>query len=375
MTGIPANMKASLAGSLMKMLPGLCAAVLLMVMAACSKEENVPGPAVFGGPAKVSLLIDGTADGETKAGVNVDETDIIHSIKVFAFKHDPDQPQHQEMVGFGSFSGLQGEGPHYCTMDLSASGNIDFYVIANDEYADKTSTDELDGNSTRSQLEGVRFAGIKEINGISAVPMTNIKTGETVGGNNFTFTVKEDNTLPQIIPVDVTRAMARLSFYFAKNRDITVNINSIGLRSQGPGEASFFSAEGSPSGYFHRDGQSTELLQGLLPVTAVNESGSLDDSALQPVEDATSYLLPNIYGSDDPDNLPASGDVLAYGYILDIEYSINNTWETRHKTVYLPAVSPNMDIKVKAIIADPVNINLVVIALSWTGRDMEITFN
>ena len=260
-------------------------------------------------------------------------------------------------------------------MDLSASGNIDFYVIANDEYADKTSTDELDGNSTRLQLEGVRFAGIKEINGISAVPMTNIKTGETVGGNNFTFTVKEDNTLPQIIPVDVTRAMARLSFYFAKNRDITVNINSIGLRIQGPGEASFFSAEGSPSGYFHRDGQSTELLQGLLPVTAVNESGSLDDSALQPVEDATSYLLPNIYGSDDPDNLPASGDVLAYGYILDIEYSINNTWETRHKTVYLPAVSPNMDIKVKAIIADPVNINLVVIALSWTGRDMEITFN
>ena len=362
-----------------KNLAGVAVCALAVCLAGCSKN-TAPEQAVFGGPAKVTLVVDGGSGSATKISADVDEANTVKSVKIFAFKHAPDGDQNDELVGYGYWDGISGQGPHYCTMQLSASGNIDFYVIANDEYATRAPECKiLDETSTRSDIEGVRFSGLREIVGTSAIPMTNILNGAegndgNVDNNNFTFNISEELDA-QVIDIAVTRAMARLSFFFAKaEKNLPVSINSIKLVCQNPPvTAGYFVTKGSADDFATTDySPLSETILSNATVTKVNETGSLEDSSLQQVG-YDSYLLPNIYGSADPDSqtLVANAEK---AYTAEIEYTINGTHYSKTKTVYLPSVAPNDWIKVKGIFTT-VDVDIVVIALSWESREMNIEFN
>lgn len=364
-----------------KNLAGVAVCALAVCLAGCSKN-TAPEQAVFGGPAKVTLVVDGGSGSATKISANVDEANTVKSVKIFAFKHAPREAQNNELVGYGYWDGISGQGPHYCTMQLSASGNIDFYVIANDEYATRAAGYEiLDETSTRSDIEGVRFSGLRKIVGRpSAIPMTNILNGAegndgNVDNNNFTFNINKKQLDTRVIDVSVTRAMARLSFFFAKaEEDLPVSINSIKLVCQNPPvTAGYFVTKGSADDFATTDYSLSEtILSNATGVTKVNETGSLEDSNLQQVG-YDSYLLPNIYGSADPDSQTLVADA-EKAYTAEIEYTINGTHYSKTKTVYLPSVAPNDWIKVKGIFTT-VDVNIVVIALSWESREMNIEFN
>ena len=362
-----------------KNLAGVAVCALAVCLAGCSKN-TAPEQAVFGGPAKVTLVVDGGSGSATKISADVDEANTVKSVKIFAFKHAPGEDQNDELVGYGYWDGISGQGPHYCTMQLSASGNIDFYVIANDEYATRAPECKiLDETSTRSDIEGVRFSGLRKIVGTSAIPMTNILNGAegndgSTGNNNFTFNISEELDA-QVIDIAVTRAMARLSFFFAKaEENLPVSINSIELVCRNPPvTAGYFVTKGSADDFATTDSLSETILSNAADVDKVNETGSLEDSNLQQVG-YDSYLLPNIYGSADPDSQTLAVDA-EKAYTAEIEYTVNGTPYSKTKTVYLPSVAPNDWIKVKGIFTSPVDVNIVVIALSWEGRDMDIEFN
>ena len=365
-----------------KNLAGVVVCALAVCLAGCSKN-TAPEQAVFGGPAKVTLVVDGGSGSATKISADVDEANTVKSVKIFAFKHAPGQAQNNELVGYGYWDRISGQGPHYyCAMQLSASGEIDFYVIANDEYATRAAGYEiLDESSTRSEIEGVRFSGLDIIAGASAIPMTNILNGAegndgSTGNNNFTFNIKEDEELDaQMIDVSVTRAMARLSFFFAKaEENSSVRINSIKLVCQNPPvTAGYFVTKGSAVDFATTDYSLSEtILSNAADVNKVNKTGSLEDSNLQQVG-YDSYLLPNIYGSADPDSQTLAVADAEKAYTAEIEYTINGTHYS--KTVYLPSVAPNDWIKVKGIFTSPVDVNIVVIALSWVECNMDIEFN
>lgn len=360
-----------------KNLAGVAVCALAVCLAGCSKN-TAPEQAVFGGPAKVTLVVDGGSGSATKISADVDEANTVKSVKIFAFKHATGEDQNDELVGYGYWDGISGQGPHYCTMQLSASGNIDFYVIANDEYATRAGK-ILDETSTRSDIEGVRFSGLREIDGTSAIPMTNILNGAegndgNVGNNNFTFNISEELDA-QVIDIAVTRAMARLSFFFAKaEENLPVSINSIKLVCENPPvTAGYFVTKGSADDFATTDSLSETILSNAT-VTKVNETGSLEDSNLQQVG-YDSYLLPNIYGSADPDSQTLAEAYAKKAYTAEIEYTVNGTPYSKTKTVYLPSVAPNDWIKVKGIFTSPVDVDILVIALSWEGRDMDIEFN
>lgn len=361
-----------------KILAGVAVCALAVCLAGCSKNST-PEKAVFGGPAKVTLVVDGGSESATKISADVDEANTVKSVKIFAFKHAPGEEQDNELVGYGYWDGISGQGPHYCTMRLSASGEIDFYVIANDEYATRAPGYEiLDEASTRSEIQGVRFSGLGEIVGTSAIPMTNILNGAegndgSTGNNNFTFNISEELDA-QVIDIAVTRAMARLSFFFAKAENSPVIINSIKLVCQNPPvTAGYFVTKGSADDFATTDYSLSEtILSNATGVTKVNETGSLEDSSLQQVG-YDSYLLPNIYGSTDPDSQTLAVADAEKAYTAEIEYTVNGIGYS--KTVYLPSVAPNDWIKVKGIFTSPVDVNIVVIALSWEGREMNIEFN
>ncbi len=260
---------------------------MMIVLAAlciqgCSKDVMDVAQAQFGGPTSATLVIlgassddsgssdassSGTSDTKS-AGTKstVDETNLVHSLRIYAFKHSPnDETENNEMVGYFYTEDLSGSGPYYCTMDLSASGYIDFYVIANDGYAnivsigetastesdtesdsnatEETTTLSLTSTSTRTEIEAVRFDGMtgKTADGQTAtiaVPMSNIEDTSVTDisldetstaadlGNNFTFYVPESgqSAVSKVITITITRAMSRLSLWFSKISSMTSTV-------------------------------------------------------------------------------------------------------------------------------------------------------
>lgn len=352
------------------------AVVLLALVTGCQKDRiSRPEPTVFGGPADITLILSGKASGtasESRAlpstrALSVDETDIVHTVKIFAFKHDPNYPeQHNQMVGYGDFRGITGPGPHRFSMNLSASGPIDFYVITNDIYAETATP--LGSQSTRAEIEGARFSGFRTDVSDAAVPMSNIPVdGKGTGENNFTFEVIPGGTLPQIIPIDVTRAMARLSFYFAKKLENSiVTVTEIEISAKIPVNAPLGLYDSSLSPEYADSQLTSSLSTSPEQVTKTNTNGNMEDENLQMLS-ATSYLLPNEYGiTNDFGIMPDNADQLtkAHTYAVEIKYKVNGY--SYAKTVYLPDVKRNDWIKIKGIIDEKKEVALQVIVNSWT---------
>ena len=344
---------------------GAAAVVLLLVSApGCKKEVTGPVPAVFGGPADVTLILNNSSDRNSRnprkspatKAITVDEVNTIHSLKIYAFKHDPNGTQNDELVGYGSYDGITGAGPHYIRMELSASGEIDFYVIANDIYA-KAST-VLNEKSTRSDIENVRFTGLTDA--AVAVPMSNIPDGTATDRNNFTYTVK-DNT---VIPIEVSRAMARLSFSFAKSADDDkIYINSITIQNE-PESAGYFTPDGTPEGH-----KQEETIVGRTEIKVVNTTGSVEGN-MQDLADED-YLLPNNVGvSNSAGESEGNTDEAYEGYLVTVDYSVNGVG--KKKEIYLPPVRPNDWVQIKAIFKeDTDNCVFEIISVPWERKVMD----
>lgn len=355
---------------------GAAAVVPLLVLApGCKKEVTGPAPAVFGGPADVTLILNNSSDRNsanpikepaTKA-VTIDEINTVHSLKIYAFKHDPSGTQNNELVAYGSYEGITGAGPHYIRMELSASGEIDFYVIANDIYAATTST-VLNEKSTRSDIENFRFTGLVSPDGTDAavaVPMSNIPDGTATDRNNFTYTVK-DNT---VIPIEVSRAMARLSFSFAKSADDDkIYINSITIQNE-PESAGYFTPDGTPE-VLNRQKEKT-IVGSQTEITVINTTGSVEGN-MQDLADED-YLLPNNVGVSN--SAGEFEDNVDGAYLVTVDYSVNGVGKT--KEIYLPPVRPNDWVQIKAIFKeDTDNCVFEIISVPWERKVMdEIIFD
>ena len=348
---------------------GAVAVVLLLLSApGCKKEVTGPVPAVFGGPADVTLILNNSSDRNSRnprkspatKAITVDEVNTIHSLKIYAFKHDPNGTQNDELVGYGSYDGITGAGPHYIRMELSASGEIDFYVIANDIYAATATV--LDEESTRSEIENVRFTGLASPDGPDAavaVPMSNIPDGTATDRNNFTYTVK-DNT---VIPIEVSRAMARLSFSFAKSaKNDNIYINRITIQNE-PESAGYFTSDGAPAGL---NLQVENIVSSPTEITVLNTTGSVEGD-MQDLADED-YLLPNDVGvSNSAGEFEDNAD---RAYLVTVDYSVNGVGKT--KEIYLPPVKPNDWVQIKAIFKEDIdNCEFHIIAVPWEQKVMD----
>lgn len=347
---------------------GAAAVVLLLVSApGCKKEVTGPVPAVFGGPADVTLILNNSSDRNsanpikepaTKA-VTIDEINTVHSLKIYAFKHDPSGPQNNELVAYGSYEGITGAGPHYIRMELSASGEIDFYVIANDIYAARSTvlSTVLNEKSTRSDIENFRFTGLTDA--AVAVPMSNIPDGTATDRNNFTYTVRDNS----VIPIEVSRAMARLSFSFAKSADDDrIFINRITIQNE-PESAGYFTPDGTPEGL---NSQKETIVGSQTEITVLNTTGSVEGN-MQNLADED-YLLPNNVGvSNSAGEFEDNADG---AYLVTVDYSVNGVGKT--KEIYLPPVRPNDWVQIKAIFKeDTDNCVFEIISVPWERKVMD----
>lgn len=341
-----------------KVLGAAAAVLLLITVSGCRKENVVADIPVFGGPTDVMLVLSDNGKTQKKTpdtkAVIVDEIQTIHSIKIYAFKHGL-----EELAGFVDYPDVEADQRNF-HMHLNASGQIDFYVIANDIFADTGNV--LDEKSTREEIENTRFSGLKSTGNMTAVPMSNMHTKKN-GDGNFTFTIKEDNDLPPIIPIELTRAMARLSFSFAKSADDDIIfINSITIQNE-PESAGYFTSDGSPDGL---NQQEETIVGSQTEITVLNTTGSVEGN-MQDLADED-YLLPNNVGvSNSAGEFEDNADG---AYLVTVDYSVNGVDKT--KEIYLPPVRPNDWVQIKAIFKEDIdNCVFEIISVPWERKVMD----
>ena len=363
----------------------------LAVATSCGKSDT---PAAASGPVDVRLVV--SSGNNTRVGS--DETDNeIRQLRVYAFNADG------EKVGYAEADNLRGQ--NYIPITLSKGGDINFYVIANDNFGPRPTvgtTPVTDWTSlSKANLESLKF-DLSGFSGWSATddfvsPMTNCRYDEF--GTEFTdkyendyatkVTIQRPTTGSLVIPVTVQHALGRLRLMLNKDRDadngLTITVTRAAVYHS-PNVAHLYTVQGlhnNATNITYRDTPVTEeIISADSPVSLNTQP---EDGSYTTI--ARTYLAPNQYGTYDKTGgkfTTENGSETTVGkdkaYLLELEVKFAYTTGTsaikaikKDYTVYLPRVPRNTSIDVqgtfKGTIIKP---EFNVMTEAWEGKVMDI---
>ena len=355
----------------------------LAVATSCGKSDT---PTAASGPVEVRLVV--SSGNNTRVGSDATDND-IRQLRVYAFKGDT-------KVGYAEADSLKGQ--NYIPITLSEGGDINFYVIANDNFGPKptigtkpvtdwTSLSKTDLESLKFDLSG--FTGWSTT-GDFVSPMTNCRYDEF--GTEFTDKYENDYatkvTIPRpttdslVIPVTVQHVLGRLRLMLNKDRDadngLTIKVTRATVYHS-PNVAHLYTVQGlhnNATNITYRDAPVTEEI--ISADSPVSLNPQPEDGSYTTI--ARTYLAPNQYGSSDPDTYTAqktdgttSSNGLNEAYRLELTVEFADTTgtseTTKNYTVYLPRVPRNTSIDVQGTFKGTV-VDIMVNA--WVERPIEI---
>lgn len=364
----------------------------LALATSCGKSDT---PTAASGPVDVRLVV--SSGNNTRVGSDAKDN-YIHQLRVYAFKGD-------KKVGYAEADSLKGQ--NYIPITLSEDGEINFYVIANDNFGPKPTvgtTQFTDWASlSKANLESLKF-DLSEFTGWSTTgdfvsPMTNCRYDEF--GTEFTdkyendyatkVTIQRPTTGSLVIPVTVQHALGRLRLMLNKDRDadngLTIKVTRATVYHS-PNVAHLYTVQGlhnNATNITYRDTPVTEEI--ISADSPVRLDPQPEDGSYTTI--ARTYLAPNQYGSSDPDTYNAqktdgttssNGLNEAYRLELTVEFAYTTgTSETKNYTedytVYLPQVPRNTSIDVQGTFKGTVvdikpTFNIMVNA--WVERPIDI---
>lgn len=363
----------------------------LAVATSCGKSDT---PAAALGPVDVRLVV--SSGNNTRVGSDATDND-IHQLRVYAFKGDT-------KVGYAEADNLQGQ--NYIPITLSEGGDINFYVIANDNFGPKPTVDAEQvtdwASLSKTDLESLKF-DLSGFSGWSATddfvsPMSNnlydefgneLKndSGTAVYENDYGTAVKVNVTKPEtgtlVIPVTVQHVLGRLRLMLNKESDdVTITLKRAAVYNR-------------PDYFLLYNSGSADIEYNNNKSLVDNNKSLVDEFVVSDIplgttqkEVARTYLAPNLYGSSDPDTYTAqktdgttSSNGLNEAYRLDLTvefaYSTGTSEikETKNYTVYLPRVPRNTSIDVqgtfKGTVVD-INPTFNIMVNAWVERTIEI---
>lgn len=359
----------------------------LALATSCGKSDT---PTAASGPVDVRLVV--SSGDNTRVGSDKTDND-IRQLRVYAFKGDT-------KVGYAEADNLQGQ--NYIPITLSEGGDINFYVIANDNFGPKPTvgtTSVTDWASlSKANLESLKF-DLSGFSGWSATddfvsPMTNCRYDEF--GTEFTdkyendyatkVTIQRPTTGSLVIPVTVQHALGRLRLMLNKDRDADNGLTITVTRAtvyHSPNVAHLYTVQGlhnNATNITYRDTPVTEEIISADSPVSLNtqpENGSYTTIA-------RTYLAPNQYGTYDKTggkfttengSETTVGKDKAYRLDLTVEFAYSTGKETKNYTVYLPRVPRNTSIDVQGTFKGTVvdikpKFNIMVNA--WVERTIEI---
>lgn len=338
----------------------------LAVATSCGKSDT---PTAASGPVDVRLVV--SSGNNTRVGSDATDND-IRQLRVYAFNADG------EKVGYAEADSLQGQ--NYIPITLSEGGDINFYVIANDNFGPKPVTDWT--SLSKTDLESLKF-DLSEFGGWSATddfvsPMSNNRYdefGNELKNDSGTAAYKNDYgtavnvTKPTVIPVTVQHVLGRLRLMLNKESDdVTITLKRAAVYNR-PDYFLLYNSGSAGIEYEKNESLVDEFVVSDIPLETTQK------------EVARTYLAPNLYGSSDPDTYNAqktdgtSTNGLNKAYRLDLTVEFAGTSEPKKYTVYLPRVPRNTSIDVQGTFKGTVvdikpTFNIMVNA--WVERPIEI---
>lgn len=363
----------------------------LALATSCGKSDT---PTAASGPVDVRLVV--SSGDNTRVGSDATDNN-ISQLRVYAFNAKG------EKVGYAEADNLRGQ--NYIPITLSEGGDINFYVIANDNFGPKPTVDAeqvTDWTSlSKTDLESLKF-DLSEFGGWSATddfvsPMSNNLKDEF--GNDLENNNAYSNPVPVtkptsgslVIPVTVQHVLGRLRLMLNKDaaaKDVTIKVTSAVLYHRPDAFKLYFS-------YGEKDkiddvitftNNAEPLTEQLIDASNAVTLDVKPDDGYTTI--ARTYLAPNQYGSRDPDTYTAqktdgttSSNGLNEAYRLDLTvefaYSTGTSEikETKNYKVYLPRVPRNTSIDVQGTFKGTVvdikpTFNIMVNA--WVERTIEI---
>lgn len=338
----------------------------LAVATSCGKSDT---PTAASGPVDVRLVV--SSGNNTRVGSDATDND-IHQLRVYAFKGDT-------KVGYAEADNLKGQ--NYIPITLSEGGDINFYVIANDNFGPRPTVGTTPGTDwaslSKTDLESLKF-DLSEFGGWSATddfvsPMSNNRydefgndlkndSGTAAYENDYDYGTAVKVTKPEtgtlVIPVTVQHVLGRLRLMLNKDasaEDVTIKVTKAVVYHR-PDAFKLYFAENEKNQIddiitFTNNAESPlkeQLIVDTKPLVDKPDDGYTTI--------ARTYLAPNQYGSSDPDTYTAqktdgttSSNGLNEAYRLDltVEFAYSTGKETKNYTVYLPRVPRNTSIDVQ----------------------------
>lgn len=358
----------------------------LALATSCGKSDT---PAAASGPVDVRLVV--SSGNNTRVGSDETDND-IRQLRVYAFNADG------KKVGYAEADNPQGQ--NYIPITLSEGGDINFYVIANDNFGPRPkvgTTSVTDWTSlSKADLESLKF-DLSEFSGWSTTddfvsPMSNNRYdefGNPLENNNgkayendygTAVNVTKPKTGTLVIPVTVQHVLGRLRLMLNKESDdVTITLKRAAVYNR---PDYFLLYNSGSAGIEYNNNKSLVDNNKSLVDEFVNRDIPLGTTQK---EVARTYLAPNLYGSSDPDTYTpqktdgtTSSNGLNEAYRLELEVKFaysTGTSETKKYTVYLPRVPRNTSIDVQGTFKGTVvdikpTFNIMVNA--WVERTIEI---
>ena len=350
----------------------------LAVATSCGKSDT---PTAASGPVDVRLVV--SSGNNTRVGSDATDND-IRQLRVYAFKGDT-------KVGYAEADSLKGQ--NYIPITLSEDGEINFYVIANDNFGPKPVTDWT--SLSKTDLESLKF-DLSEFGGWSATddfvsPMSNNRydefgnelkndSGTAAYENDYgtAVNVTKPTTGTLVIPVTVQHVLGRLRLMLNKESDdVTITLKRAAVYNR-PDYFLLYNS-GSADIEYNNNKSLVDNNKSLVD-EFVNRDIPLETTQK---EVARTYLAPNLYGTYDKTGgkfTTEGGDETTVGkdkaYRLDltVEFAYTTgTPETKNYTVYLPRVPRNTSIDVqgtfKGTVVKP---EFNVMTEAWVEKVMDI---
>ena len=356
----------------------------LALATSCDKSDT---PTAASGPVDVRLVV--SSGDNTRVGSDKTDND-IRQLRVYAFNAKG------KKVGYAEADNLQGQ--NYIPITLSEGGDINFYVIANDNFGPKPVTDWT--SLSKTDLESLKF-DLSGFTGWSTTddfvsPMTNCRYDEF--GTEFTdkyendyatkVTIQRPTTGSLVIPVTVQHALGRLRLMLNKDRDADNGLTITVTRAtvyHSPNVAHLYTVQGlhnNATNITYRDTPVTEEIISADPPVSLDPQP--EDGSYTTI--ARTYLAPNQYGTYDKtggkfttENGNETEDGKDKAYLLELEvkfaYSTGTSEikETKNYTVYLPRVPRNTSIDVQGTFkGSVVKPEFNVMTEAWVEKVMDI---
>lgn len=364
----------------------------LAVATSCGKSDT---PAAASGPVDVRLVV--SSGNNTRVGRDAKDND-IRQLRVYAFNANG------EKVGYAEADNLKGQ--NYIPITLSKGGDINFYVIANDNFGPKPTVGTTPVTDwtllSKTDLESLKF-DLSEFSGWSTTgdfvsPMSNNLYDEF--GNpleNDTGKAYENDygtavnvTKPTVIPVTVQHALGRLRLMLNKDRDADNGLTITVTRAtvyHSPNVAHLYTVQGlhnNATNITYRDTPVTEEIISADSPVILNTQPT--DGSYTTI--ARTYLAPNQYGTYDKTggkfttengSETTVGEDKAYCLELEVKFAYTTgtpetkNYTTKNYTVYLPRVPRNTSIDVqgtfKGTVVKP---EFNVMTEAWEEKEMNI---